>query len=84
MAKNNALINTYKNLQRKTAETLPNLYAAMAIALWEGLAMPEADKVEAITDIFTRSQELWQDCVDNDVDLLKMCEELTGIDIMRG
>lgn len=83
MAKNKALLNTYRNLQRKIDETLPKMYAAMAIALWEGLDMPEDDKVEAIIDIFATSQALWQDCADNDKDIMQICKDLTGIDIMN-
>lgn len=83
MGKNNTFINTQKLIHKEINKILPNIYAAMAIALWNTLGMPDEEKQEAIEDIFSESQDIWCDCIDNDKNMLEMCEELTGIDVLR-
>lgn len=83
MGKNNAFINAQKLIHKEINKILPNIYAAMAMALWNLLKMPDDEKQEEIEDIFAESQAIWFDCADNDKDMLEMCEELTGIDVIR-
>lgn len=83
MAKNKQLIEFCKVLNARTADILPKLYSAFALALWEGLAMPEDEKVEAIKDVIATTQEIWQAHADDEIDILERCRELTGIEIMR-
>lgn len=83
MAKNKQLTQMYKNMHSKISDTLPKMYSAVAIALWECLDMSDDDKVEAIESIFTETQEIWQQCADGKIDILERCRELTGIEIMR-
>lgn len=83
MAKNNTLINRHKILHQKIAEILPQTYAALAIALWSTLDMPDEDKQDAIETIFAESQAIWQECADSHKNMIRMCRELTGIDVVR-
>lgn len=83
MGKNNAFINKQKLIHKEINKTLPKLYAAMAIALWNKLDMPEDKKQDAIESVFSETQDIWCDCVDNGKDMLRLCEELTGIDVLR-
>lgn len=83
MAKNKQLTAYYKALSAKTSDIIPKLYSAFAIALWRGLDMSDDDKVEAIEDIISETQLIWQECADGRIDILEECRELTGIEIMR-
>lgn len=83
MGKNKAFINAQKLIQKEINKILPNIYAAMAMALWNTMEIPESERQEIIENIFSESQAIWFDCADNDKDMLEMCEELTGIDVIR-
>lgn len=91
MAKNNKLINGLAQIAaRNRAEHVrmaserdtPQIYAALAIALWKCLDMPDKDKAEAIGTIFAESQAVWVDCVESGDSMVRLCEELTGIDVV--
>lgn len=74
--KNNALINQYKQLSKQVQNITPQVYAGIALALsrkygWE---------YEQINELFAESQEIWNECVQTDVDMIAMCEEETGIE----
>ena len=93
MAKNNALINSIlavaeRNRSSHVAEAAdkdtPQIYAALAIALYRLLDMPENDKADAINSIFVESQEIWSDCIEHKLDINQMCIDETGIDIIGG
>lgn len=55
---------------------VPRVYASIACELWE-LNWTE----EQIEDLFARSQERWQDSVENGWDMLKNVQEVTGIQV---
>lgn len=90
MAKNDKLINSLRqiaarnrleNVRIASERDTPQIYAALAIALWKTLDMPDDQKVDAIETIFAESQDIWIDCVESGDDMLMLCEELTGIDV---
>ena len=88
MAKNKKLLNSLsevakrnieKNVMAASERDTPQIYSALAIALWNMLDMPENEKADAINDIFVESQKVWSDCIDKGIDIEKMCVDITGI-----
>lgn len=93
MGKNNALINSIRaiaaknqqdNIARAAEKDTPQIYTALAIALYRLLDMPEDDKADAINSIFVESQEIWLDCVNKGININQFCIDETGIDIIGG
>ena len=93
MAKNDKLINSLRLIAAKNRENnviaaseqdTPAIYAAIAIALYRLLLIEEENKIDAINTIFAESQEIWTDCVDRGLDMVKWCLDETGIDIRGG
>ena len=90
MSKNNRLINSLAEVARRnrlehvkqaSERDTPQIYSALALALWNTLAMPDEEKPEAIEMIFAESQEIWIDCVNKGKDIEQLCFEKTGISI---
>ena len=88
MPKNNKLINSLAEVARRNrAENVrtaserdtPQIYSALAIALWNTLGCHDDEKADAIYTVFTESQNIWEQCIREGKDIEKMCEELTGI-----
>lgn len=88
MGKNNKLINSLAEIARRNRENnimaaserdTPQIYAAIAIALWNTLDMPDEDKADAIETVFAESQAIWTECVEKDIDVEQLCEDKTGI-----
>ena len=78
MGKNNTLINQYKQMYKQINEITPQVYAAIAIALYrKGMTFEE------IEEIFGESQVIWIECVENDINMQEMCKNETGIDVLR-
>ena len=76
---NKRLVNQYKAMYQQINQITPQVYAGIALALnrfhgWE---------YEQIAELIEESQIIWQECVDSGVDMIKMCEDETGIDIQR-
>ena len=91
MAKNNKLINSLcKVAARNRAEhvrmaserDVPQIYAAIAVAIWEMMKMPDEEKADVIEAIFARSQEVWEECLEAGIGVIEKCLEQTGIDIV--
>ena len=91
MPKNNKLINSLamiaarnraENIKAASERDVPQIYAALAISLWNLLGMPDEEKADAIEDIFAESQKIWQESWENGEDMVEKCKDLTGIDIM--
>lgn len=74
--KNNTLINQCKQLSKQVQNITPQVYAGIAPALYR----KHGWEYEQINDLFTESQEIWNECVQDDVDTIAMCEEETGIE----
>lgn len=85
MGKNNKLINSVKRMAEKNRERntldaanqiIPAVYASLAIALHESSL--DADSIEYL---FGRSQAIWTRHRGNLREMVKQCEELTGIEV---
>ena len=90
MAKNNKLINSLAAVARRNREQnimeasrrdTPQIYAALAIALWMNLDETDEEKTRAINVIFGDSQKVWYECIEKGVDVVDYCEELTGTSV---
>ena len=81
MPKNRTFHAKKNYIDKKMPQILPQVYAALAIALWHNLDGNEEEKEEAIEDIFADSQEIWQECVESGEDMLERCKGETGIDL---
>lgn len=79
MAKNNALINQYRYLEKKVHNVVPEVYAGVALALHEEFGWGYS----RINRLFARSQELWDECGEQGIDMVQMCYEKTGIELRR-
>lgn len=77
MGKNNDLINRYKLMYQKIQQITPQVYAGIALALHR----KHGWGFKRINDLFCESQGIWQECVDKDINMIKMCEDETGIDV---
>ncbi len=77
MAKNNFLIKQYKAMQKVIDNTSPNIYAGIALALHRRYGWG----YKRIKELFYESQCIWEDCANNGVDMGKLCEDETGIDV---
>lgn len=93
MGKNNKLINSLTEIARRnraqnvmaaSERDTPQIYSALAIALWKKLDMPNDEKADAINDIFAESQRIWAECIEKNHDIEKLCEDFTGICIKGG
>ena len=75
MGKNNALINTYRTLDRKIKELTPNIYASFALALhryhdWT---------TDEVAELFGEVHGIWSEGVNESHNLLEECEEEVDI-----
>ena len=75
MAKNNKLINQYKEMYKQINQITPKVYAALAIALHREYGWGYT----RILRTFTASQDIWDESNERGIDMIKMCEEETGI-----
>ena len=78
MAKNNKLVNQYKEMYKQINQITPKVYAALAIALHREYGWGYT----RILRTFTASQDIWDESNERDIDMIKMCEEETGITLM--
>lgn len=88
MSKNNKFINSIKEIaRRKQSENIEKaadqmtvqIYAAMAIALHRAYGFG----YERINRVFLESQHIWEDFAGKADDMVKLCKEETGIDVMQ-
>ena len=79
MAKNNRLINQYKLMYRKIQEITPEVYASVALALHRRHGWG----FKRINDLFNESQEIWEECVQCDLNMVELCSRETGIDVVN-
>lgn len=79
MAKNKRFIEEQKWLHRQAATITPAVYASIAIPLFEKYGW-DGDK---IADLFMASQEEWDNNFKNGGGMIKRCEEITGIQLVR-
>lgn len=79
MAKNNALINQYRSLEKKVHNVVPEVYAGIALALHR----KHGWGFQRINDLFALSQDIWNECGERKINMIQMCEEETGIELRR-
>lgn len=86
MGKNNRLINQLAEIARRNCqmnvnkasdEMVPQIYAAMAIALHRTYGFG----YERINRVFLESQHIWGEFSGNIEEMTKLCEEETGITV---
>ena len=84
MAKNNALINMYRDLQKRNKElqreilkVTPEVYAGIALALHRESGWG----FTRINRLFTSSQYIWDECNEKGIDMSKLCLDETGVDV---
>ena len=78
MAKNNKLVNQYKEMYKQINQITHKVYAALAIALHREYGWGYT----RILRTFTASQDIWDESNERGIDMIKMCEEETGITLM--
>ena len=85
MAKNNYFINQAKIIAKKKKilnqginDTVPSIYAAIALALHRSGVLDDD-----INYIFSLSQSIWYESIEKGIDMIKMCEEETGISLQN-
>lgn len=86
MAKNNKLINSLNEIARRNRsqnvataadKMVPQIYAAIAIALHRTHGFGH----KRINDIFVESQHIWEDYAGDGAGMVKKCEEETGVTV---
>lgn len=89
MGKNNKLINTVrilaeqnriKAVEKASDDMVPQIYAAIAIALHREYGWGYT----RINRVFLRSQEVWEGFAGRMSEMAKLCEEETGISLVFG
>lgn len=87
MGKNNKLINSLNeiarrnlasNVGRASNEMVPQIYAAVAIALHRTYGFGH----KRINDVFYESQRIWESFAGTPEDMIKKCEDETGIKLI--
>lgn len=68
-------------INKRTSKDLPNMYSAVALALWDLVEGDEIDKYNAIMEMIEKSSEIWNDVAENRKDINAECEKVTGINI---
>ena len=89
MSKNNKLINSMKalakqnqarNVAKASNEMVPMIYASIALALHSTCGFG----YKRINDVFVESQRIWEGFSGNPEDMIKLCEEQTGVSVAFG
>lgn len=57
---------------------LPEIYSAFAVALHN-----KGYSTEQINDLFMDTQDLWNECVQKDINMPTWCKEITGVDVQQ-
>lgn len=71
-------------LKDRINKTLPYMYSAIALAMWNVLDETDEEKREDIATLINESQVVWNECVNEGRDIVDWCEEITGFDIRSG
>ena len=66
-------------MYQKINQITPQVYAALALALHR----KHGWGFKGINDLFCESQEIWEECVNKGINMAKMCEDETGIDVVQ-
>lgn len=69
----------YKEYQKKVNNLTPEIYAAIAIALHTKCGWG----YKRINDLFQLSEKIWDECIEQEVDMITKCENEIGI-VLKG
>lgn len=92
MGKNNALINSLRQIANRNRELrcmeaslkeTPEIFSAITISLWRNIDEPEETKIDAIKGILADAQEIWSESYREGVSVVEMCEKITGFNILN-
>ena len=75
---NKLFIEQEKRFRRKIDELAPTIYAAFCIALHREYGFG----YERILRVLIETQKLWHSAAEGYTDIVKLCEQETGIDLM--
>lgn len=75
--KNNLLIANMKRVQREIDNTLPYIYAGIALSLHR----KHGWGYKRINDLFNESEKIWYESIDKHINMTTLCLEETGIDV---
>ena len=75
---NKALNKLLAKMERQCREITPSVYSAIALALHRRYGWG----FKRISDLFAESQEIWNECIQSDVNMIEMCERETGINVV--
>ena len=81
MAKNRMFHAKKKYIDHKMPPLLNQIYASIALAIWNILDMQDEEKNEIIEAVFAESQSIWYDVAESGEDIMQLCEDITGIDL---
>jgi len=74
--------NNFKHQEKRwlahIREMVPKIYAAFCLVLWNDYHLT----FEQIVDILKKTQDMWQRDGENGFDIVKVCAEKTGINLM--
>lgn len=73
---NKKLVEKYKFMYQKIELLTPEIYASMAIMLHR-----KGFSTEEIEEMFSLSQEIWNECVNQDINMIEKCFEETGVSL---
>ena len=79
MGKNSKLINQYKAMYKQIQQITPEVYAGIALALHR----KHGWGYQRINDLFCESQDIWNECIQGEVNMIQLCEQETGIEVQR-
>lgn len=65
-------------IDRKSKEITPDVYAAIALSLHR----KHGWGYQRISALFKVSHDIWEECVQTGIDMRKMCEDETGIEVV--
>ena len=78
MARRNPYIEQEKRYRRNLAEMVPKIYAAFAVALHRNYGFGFTRILRVLAD----TQDLWNKHVSNEIDIIKVCSDETGINMI--
>ena len=76
MAGNKQYIRMVKEFRRRVEHIVPQCYACIALALHREFGFG----FTRINRLFVRSQEIWNESIERDIDMVQMCLDETGIE----
>lgn len=79
MKKSSYLLSVEKRLRSNIEKITPEVYAGIALALHRKYGWG----YKRINDLFTESQSIWMECNEKGIKMVEMCEEETGISVVR-